>query len=941
MKRKIIACILTAVLGITTIPLPTGIMAASYGKSTAEMKEPLEEIRTQESVMEQQEALEEEENMPAEEPDPLVLDKGRAVPASTASWTEDEPGNTGTEERKDAAEREGTESSGDTAETESAQGAAIGEDFSDGTSGETVKMPDDSTEPAEDEMEISENISDTGNDKTEELDPDTLNEETPETTAEAFSAEMEMQGSQEQPDTEAVAQQEDGSTDSDGNEAGEIQDEDEAEEFPDLQTETEDSTSEDTTTDFADLTEESLVDDTTESSTGSTEEFSAGEETEDFSPGDASEENLRTYRTVTLKIKNGQDITAPLNTLFLKLKDKATDETPYKIIIPAGSYVLTGTLCMYSNMYLYARGATIKKTSTTKHLILRLGDTKESAGGYNGYRNIVIDGGTWNYNYQCVAEKDEPGGFVGFCIGHAKNVTIKNATFLNNLKSHFLEFGGVKNAKITGCTFRGYYKNYVKGGQECIQIDCCTDEGNVFPQYKPYDGSTCEDFVIDGNVFEDVFAGVGTHSMMAGKTYKRITVTNNTFRNVKKRCIEFLNYEDSVAENNTMINVGIGVDVSAVNKKNTHRTSGYNGGPDTKKNRNIRVVGNHISLSKTTSIGGIEWICSGINVTGYHMKSTGGVIPKGIYPVKGVTVENNQISGYGNGISVALADTTTVADNQVRMKKTSVYSNLGIYSGDSRGSIVQKNTVSGTANTGIYLYDETYAAGSAQGDQVSTNTVSAVGGDGIYLQALRNISIAEKNTVKSAGGSGLHLRSGRNISVSENTCSSNKDHGIRVEYGAGGTQVRNNRVLSNEKSGIMLWKAKVREVSGNSVSLNRGNGIYMYRATVPAIKNNMFSGNGRLQALYAKDSAGRTSMNKPVCRQITARSTAVTGTAAGSQNITVYVQEQGKLTKLGSASVNKKKQFTVKIKKQKQNTVLKITAKDKYGNTVSTKSTVK
>ena len=77
-------------------------------------------------------------------------------------------------------------------------------------------------------------------------------------------------------------------------------------------------------------------------------------------------------------------------------------------------------------------------------------------------------------------------------------------------------------------------KNYVGGGQECIQIDCCTDETNVFPQYRPYDGTTCEDFVVDGNVFSDVFSGVGTHSMMSGETYKRITVTNNTFHNIKK-----------------------------------------------------------------------------------------------------------------------------------------------------------------------------------------------------------------------------------------------------------------------------------------------------------------------------------------------------------------------------------------------------------------------
>lgn len=61
------------------------------------------------------------------------------------------------------------------------------------------------------------------------------------------------------------------------------------------------------------------------------------------------------------------------------------------------------------------------------------------------------------------------------------------------------------------------------------------------------------------------------------------------------------------------------------------------------------------------------------------MKNSGEVIPEGIYPVKGVTVKDNQISGYGNGISITLADTDTVMDNQVKMKKTSAYSNLGIY----------------------------------------------------------------------------------------------------------------------------------------------------------------------------------------------------------------------------------------------------------------------
>ena len=670
------------------------------------------------------------------------------------------------------------------------------------------------------------------------------------------------------------------------------------------------------------------------------EDFTAGE-TEDFSDGSASEGKQGVYRTVTLQIKDGEDITAPLNTLLWKLKDKATDENPYKIIIPPGNYNLTGTLCMYSNMYLYAQGATITKTSVNKHILLRLGNTLESEGGYNGYRNIVIDGGTWDFNYKIVKEKDAPGGFVGFSIGHATNVTVKNATFLNNLKSHFLEFGGIKNARITGCTFRGYYKNYVKGGQECIQIDCCTDENNVFPQYQPYDGTTCEDFVIEDNVFEDVFAGLGTHSMMAGKTYKRITVRDNTFHNVKKRCIEFLNYEDSVAEDNTMVNVGMGVEVSAVNLKNTHKTKGYNGGPGTSANRNIRVTGNYISLSKTSSIGGYAWICSGFNVLGYNMKRNGGVIPKGIYSIKGIIVEDNCVTGYGNGIRMTLSDSGILNNNRIKVKNTSAFSNLGISAEDSRGTAIRKNTVSGTANAGVYVCDGVYVKKSQKKNIISGNVVSAAGGDGIYLGSMAAHSTVEKNTVKSTGGSGIRVNVGKNVNIFSNSSSKNKNHGIKIEYATGGIRAKSNRVFSNKKSGILIWKSRVTEISGNKADKNKGNGIYAYTSVIPVMKSNSFSGNGKIQAVYAKSCKGWTSINRPACKKITAASTAINGTASGSRSVTAYVRKSGKFVKLGVSSVNKKKQYVIKIKKQKKNTALKLVSKDKYGNTVTVNTVVK
>ena len=190
------------------------------------------------------------------------------------------------------------------------------------------------------------------------------------------------------------------------------------------------------------------------------------------------------------------------------------------------------------------------------------------------------------------------------------------------------------------------------------------------------------------------------------------------------------------------------------------------------------------------------------------MKKDGAVLPKKIYPVKGVTVEDNQISGYGNGISMSLTDTDTVTDNQVTMKKTSSYSNFGIYAQDSRGSVISRNTVSGTANTGIYLSGSVYAAGSEQRNLVEQNTVSRAGGDGIYLQSVNTSSTAQKNTVKSVAGSGIRVNAGKNNNVLGNICLSNKNHGVKIEYVAGGVRVKSNRVTSNAKKWYFALEIK-------------------------------------------------------------------------------------------------------------------------------------
>ena len=70
------------------------------------------------------------------------------------------------------------------------------------------------------------------------------------------------------------------------------------------------------------------------------------------------------------------------------------------------------------------------------------------------------------------------------------------------------------------------------------------------------------------------------------------------------------------------------------------------------------------------------------------MIRNGGVIPKGIYSIKGITVEDNRVTGYGNGIRMTLSDSGTLNNNRIKVKNTSAFSNLGISAEDSRGRAI-------------------------------------------------------------------------------------------------------------------------------------------------------------------------------------------------------------------------------------------------------------
>lgn len=586
----------------------------------------------------------------------------------------------------------------------------------------------------------------------------------------------------------------------------------------------------------------------------------------------------------TLQLEEGEDFITELNILLYKAKDRATDEKPYKVIIPPGNYEIKGTISMYSNIHLYAVGAVMKKTSTKKQILMRLGNSEISAGGYDGYRNITIEGGTWDCNYESCAKKEEPGGFVCFRLGHATNITVKDATFLNNLKSHFLEFGGVKHALVTGCTFEGYWTPYERTSQECIQIDACMD--SIFPRYQPFDGTVCTDIVIENNTFQNVFAGAGSHSMMFDKPYTNIVIRNNRFINVKRRAVWLLNCKDSSVTGNVMKNVGGGVYIASMRSTHVHLLEGQQ--PTIKQNQqaqNVVVSGNTITLSSTTAIAGKAWTCYGIWIGGQRVKSASCAIPLGDYIIRGVTADKNIIKGPGNGIRLERTMSCKVTNNKLSLTKPANAKNFGIYAGGSRNNQITGNTVQNTANIGIYIYTNSGYTHKSTGNKLVSNQVKK--------------------------------------SLSD---------GIRLGSGSNNTVLQKNRVSENKLNGIYVQSSSVTSMTYNRAESNGKCGIYCVSSTIKEQQKNIMIENKSAYAIRFYKCKGKVQNVKiPAVKTIKRTAKKITGTGAGGVKVYVYTKDN---KRMAGAKIGKNWKFSVPIKAQKRGTVLSIRIVDKYSNAV-------
>ena len=488
-------------------------------------------------------------------------------------------------------------------------------------------------------------------------------------------------------------------------------------------------------------------------------------------------------------------------------KNKYDSSTPLTVTVE-GTYILSSRLVVYSNTTLNCEGATFIKNYQNSTM-LAIGQNQDAPYGRDFYKNITINGGTFDAN-------KNNGSILSFA--HASNITINGAVFKDCYNGHHITFAGCNNVNITACTFMGQGS---KSGDnmEAVQLDIL--EKSHFPNYKgharSYDGTMNENINILGNVFENVNRGVGTHSVFSGKYMKNINISNNTFNNVSGYAVLASSFLNVTINNNSINNCGAGIYYKSINPKpnsksqrpNTYKCSGKSYSPTVDKSS--QISGNIISIVDTKDSSMKQWPY-GIRLYGEVVKSNEKIAKKGDYSVQNITVSNNTIS-------VARSAT-------------------GIWIDGAKKSNIKKITFT---NKKYKTKQKVFGIRLANSSKVNLN----------------------KNTVNVKGvpyvDNAIFLIKSKSNTLTSNKTTGAKLHGIYLTQGSSAT-INKCTVSSNKSDGIYITKSTA-NIKNCTVSSNKGNGIYFVSKSKGSIKNCKIKKNKK-KGIYISSAAGKVSVSK-------------------------------------------------------------------------------
>lgn len=522
--------------------------------------------------------------------------------------------------------------------------------------------------------------------------------------------------------------------------------------------------------------------------------------------------------------------------------DNASDTVQLKVVIPEGTYIINRPLKIYSNTWLYMKGATIVRNFNVGFMFRNA--LQNPSGGYDGERNIIIEGGCFDGNTNSASTP-----FSNVRLGHIKNLWINGVEFRDNYNGHLLEIGGAQNVTIENCTFHEYYGEKEK---EAIQLDTMNNK-EVFVHFEPFDDTSCDNVVIRNNKFYDLMRGFGSHSATVGVYYTNILISGNTFENITSTAMIMQNYKNCLVENNTMTNVGNGIDFKYMTPL---EYSGYNApvaGWEGIKDR-INDNADTIIRKNTIDCNVTSYVPDPFGIQIYGRKLTGSYYFDYDYKVEGVKITDNTITTSGSAVILNDTGGIQVKSNTVKYDSSENYykSDLIIVK-NSTDTAVQSNKVNDGFQSGIYVGD------TSSNVTVKDNTCTSSGASGIYVSINSSEVTVSGNIVKKAGSHGIKITKEAAADISENTVEESGGYGVIFTGGTG--SAKKNTLVSNKKGGVYADSGVEVTVKENTLKNNGGYGIAASDNAKIRIGSNSYEGNtdGKLNA----SSGGSLSVDAP------------------------------------------------------------------------------
>lgn len=236
-----------------------------------------------------------------------------------------------------------------------------------------------------------------------------------------------------------------------------------------------------------------------------------------------------------------------------------------EVYIPKGTYYLSDMLFIYSNTKLVLDKDTViiagmEKNSYSNYILVaahlnsknQICDQNDCThGGYTQWKNIQIEGGTWDCNNSDDKEKEMVGAFL---FRHGDRLTIKDLTLKNNA-GHTINPSASSNVNISGITIKDAKKSNKE--EFCIEAIHLDSAGSGEITAYPVDGTPMKNVIIENCTFDNVNSAIGCHAIYRtakGATLSsNIKIINNNFVNIRYYCITAIALRDNTIQKNTAI----------------------------------------------------------------------------------------------------------------------------------------------------------------------------------------------------------------------------------------------------------------------------------------------------------------------------------------------------------------------------------------------------